>query len=1049
MLHHIHSNSLDRLTDSLIEQMSTTPAAVLQQQVVLVQNPGMKRWLQQALSRRHGIAANLDFPLPSRFIWDLFESVFGSEHNLRSWDASVLRWRLLAQLQQADPPAELAAYLAHDPRDVAALQLAERIAALFDQYQVYRPRMLRDWERGHRQADAAAGWQQQLWRALCAQPLQQHRAGLIDELIDRLQSGHALPQRLPPAIFVFAVASLSPLFLNVLLALAERIDVHVYHLNPSRHYWGDIESRREALKRGSSTSDDNELLASLGRQGREFLDLFYRDVRAYHELDLFVDIEPDSLLHRVQHEVLNLTRLKPLTDAPVDDSIQVVSCYSELRELQLLHDRILHWLNQDPGLQPHDIVVMSPDINALAPYIDAVFGEQPDNRLLPFTVSDHNPLVVSPLVQAILAWVRLPDSRLAASEVLGWLELPALQRAYGLQAEDVELIRYWVHANHVHWGLDGEFRRRHELGDDDRYSWQFGINRLLTAHCMSDDVELFADQLAADALPGRAGLEVIGRLQHLLDDLASWSERLTNRYPLDLWQDLINRLIDGLLRLDEDEEWHIKALRDELAGWREQAELAGFAGPVDYQVVHHLLQDAMARGSTHNQYLTGGINFCNLIPMRCLPFRVVCLIGMGEAHFPRNEAPLQFDLIARFPQQGDRARREDDRYMFLQSLLAAGDRFYLSYVGANQQDDSVLQPSVVVTELMDYVRETTGHPLAMETTPLQAFSPQNFIRGSYAAEWLVPANAPAPPPFAGRIEAAESSDTLELDELINFFQNPARYFLRHRLGLHLHEFEQSVEDDEVFLLDGLNRYQLNDRILRELLSHGRVRSENLLRSGALPEGHAGRLQLQRQIDEIGELYRGLVGDSIYSGGDSISGLLSLAGIELNGRVDTFSRQGLLQLQHSQVRGRHWFRLWIQHCFQCAVGESTLTRFYFTESKRIRCAELEPLSGNEARAHLDSLVELYRDGQQRILPLYPDSAYLYAHSKAATDESQALAELQRHWTDEDHVYFPEAGDGYLQTALKNSTEAGVPFTADFFALASRLFTPLLDSLEIHQ
>jgi exodeoxyribonuclease V gamma subunit len=1048
MLHIHHSNNLHQLTEALLQQLDSQRPSVLQSEIVLVQNPGMKRWLQQRISHRRGIAANLEFPLPSRFIWDIFMTQFDDVQSLSAFDGEVLRWQLLEVLQAHRDDAELRPlkpWLENDAQGLASFQLAEKLAGLFDQYLVYRPQMINSWERNTTSLHGDEAWQAYLWRLLRARNREPHRADLIKRLIERLQTGKATSDKLPARVFVFAISAMSPLYLNVLAALGQHIDIHLFNHNPCAHYWGDLESRKEQLRRGENPLVINELLASLGKQGRDYIDQFYQLGFACEEHTAFVEIEGDSMLQQLQRDILMLSA--PLQQMPAgsDDSIQIFSCYSELRELQVLHDRLLERLQQDETLQPHDIVVMCPDINRQAPFIEAVFGQQPAHKRIPFNVSDHNSAANAPLLQAILGWIKLSSSRLSVSEVLGWLELPALQRAYGLDETALENIRYWVKSGHIHWAANREHKRQLGFADTTLNTWQHGVNRLLTAYMMNDEETVFGPYPASDVIMSNADYIALGQLQRLLDDLQSWAQNLAVAMTLQRWHHQINAMLEQLIAPDDEEEWQLKPLRDEIAAWRDQAAQASFGQKLDAAVIHHLLEQVLQQGAAHHHYLNGSINFCNLIPMRTLPFKIVCLIGMGDEMFPRNETPLQLDLISRHPQKGDRSSREDDRYMFLQSLLSAQQMFYISYVGRNKKDDSTLEPSVVITELMDSIEQKTGVRPDIEQTALQVFSEKNFKHGSFASEWQPVTQAVSLQPFSQRIPAIDMGSHIALKELIDFYKNPPKYFMRQRLNLSLDEAAEIHDDVEVFTLEPLQRYQLNRSLINDLMEKQTINQTRYLNSGELAEQQAGELQLQQQTVAVAELLEPILQHPQYSGLQRFSGELDLNHVLL-GNIESYSEQGLLQLSLSAIKGKVLIEFWIKHCLLCATQQIQFSELIHRAKNKVESFAFKILSPDEAQIVLQDLIDGYLEGQQEILPFYPDTAFEYETEKEKSDEYHARQHIHQLWTADSFKVFYEAKDVYLQTSLKNAGLSDGVFPERLFELSSRFMTPLLDAVD---
>ena len=1048
MLHLHHSNKLENLMHSLLDVMETQQGSVLKPTQILVQNPGMKRWLQQQISSAQGIAANLEFPLPSRFIWDIFQTQFSDIEIQSNYDSEVLRWRIESVLGANLDDAGLVAlkpYLEANEKGLGRFQLAEKLASLFDQYLVYRPGMMSEWEHNKTYESVSETWQAALWRMLRDQSNQPHRAELIKRLVSQIKSEQLNTERLPGYIYVFAISALSPLYKNVLSELSAFIDVHFLLLNPCQHYWGDIQSKKQQSKKiPNELIIENNLLASLGQQGKDFIDAFYQDEYPLIEHDDFENNPAEHLLGHVQHSILNLSQQKIELDISNDQSIKLVSCYSELRELQVLNDYILQLLDEDETLQASDIVVMSSDINTLAPYIDAVFGQQPENRKLPYSISDQNDLTTAPLIQNILQWIKLPGSRITANEVMAFLELPALQRAYDIDDEGVKTIRYWIKNNHIHWGIDHRHKQQLGVGGDDLNSWMYGINKLMTAYLMNDEVTLFNQHKASECLLNQSDFELLGKLHQLLENLRSWSLKLKQQSSLQQWQQHINGLIESFLQLDEDEEWQLKPLRDEITGWQLQTDRANFSQKVDASLIHYLLSNALTQGSSQHYYLSGGINFCNLIPMRTIPFRVVCLLGMSNDRFPRVETSPQFDLIALHPQKGDRSRREDDRYMFLQSVVSAQEKLYISFVGHNQKDDSVIDPSVIVTELLDHIEQITDQRLMIHQTSLHVFSEINFQQGSYADQWLVSEISSKDSAFNSPIPREENTLKEEikvnLQELINFYKNPAKHFMESRLNMSLREYDEILEDDEQFILGALERYKVNQKMVQDLTLGNGIERNEYLKNGDLSQQSLGEIQFQDQQDRSQELVSLIAGDRDFTGEQYFTKSISIGGIELSANISSYSSTGFLQLNLSKISGKHQFSFWLQHCFLCAIKAIEFTRIY-EQKKPLRFKILPP---QEAIDIINTVIENYLKGCEQILPFYSESAYAHEMELIKSNQPDATKEkIHNLWFGENFYPDREVTDVYTQTSLKHKLYRTGELPAEFFTLSSQLVKPMLD------
>ncbi len=1015
MLHIHHGNQTESLFDALDTLLAQPLPSPLQSEWIVVQERGMARWLSQAIARRRGIAANIEFPLPAAFIWRLIEGQLGERGLAAGFDRETLLWRTMALLPSHEKRPGFEAithYLASGDGDLKRYQLSHRIAELFDQYLIYRPDMIRRWEAGEDEQ-----WQAQLWRAMREQADEPHWAALLDAFHDSLDREGFRARGLPERVSLFAVSSLSPGYIEMLALIAGHIDLHLFILNPSINYWGDIVCERELARlrerwtrAGREDVSElyqvgNPLLASMGRPARDFIDLW----QEHHaeEYEHFVETPGGrGLLGALQGDILHLQSrgdaLAPQLIDEGDASIRVHSCHGPMREVQVLHDSLLRLFETIPDLGPDAIIVAAPDIDAYAPYIEAVFGSAPAGRHIPYSVGEGS-AAGQPRVESLLEWLLLPEQRFDAPTVMAWLELPALARRLGLEEAALERIRQWVAESGIRWGLDGAQREALGLPGGGENSWTFGLDRLLLGYAMPTHADLHGDIAPYGDIEGSEA-QWLGQLAHFIEQLRRWRQRLAEPAEMVRWQQRINHLIDDLLAPSEHEGLLLDAVRAELSGMVEHARRGGLEERLDYRLIHHHLSRRLAaRGGSGQRLLNGRVSFSDMVPVRGIPFRVVCLLGMNDGDFPRNQRPPAFDLIAAAPRKGDRSLRDEDRYLFLESLLGAREHLHISYSGRDQQDNSPKLPSVVVSELLDYIEQgyrleggDIRHSLHIEH-PLQPFSPRNFIHGSYAAEWLH--REPGHEAFVGGpLKHDDEVHEPTPDELIRFALNPARQFLSEVLGVRPAEYEEALEESEPFEIDGLEAYQLKGRVLGCMLDgeegYARLRAE-----GVLPHGEAGRLRYQAIHDELEPL-----AESIREHQDG----------------------SLLRYRPAKLKPADRLRLWLEHLQRCAEGDGGVSRHLAQDGE----FALRPLPPGQAQQQLQAWLELYRTNQREPQPLFPACSMAYVE--------RGIGAAIKAWEGSDYAR-GEGDDPWFAQAFRGRE----PLNERFEAIARELIAPILE------
>lgn len=1115
------SNRTEKLVEILCDVVRRPLASPFERECIVVQGRGMERWLAMQLASRLGVWANPDFPFPRSLIERAFAAASGDPENAgAAYQPETMLWAVAELLPKfLDQPAfaPIRTYLADDAQGVRLLQLAERIATAFDQYVVYRPEMILGWQEGR-----GDDWQPILWRALVEHLGDHHlavREARFARAIAQLERLDGFPSRLS----LFGLSTLPPLYVRVLFALSRVVDVHLFLLSPSREYWAEIRSQREKLRTvaraaeaGREPSEDdlhltegNPLLASLGRLGRDFQAVL-EGGGDYVEADDDHYVEPPvgTLLGTVQADVLRLRerrhdvdeetdeRVRALPLDPDDRTIAVHSCHGPMREVEVLHDQLVRLFEELPDLQPRDVVVMTPSIDTYAPLVEAVFGEavsrtDPLRPPLPFRIADRGVRSTDEIVDAFSRVLAMIDGRVTATEVLDLLRIAAVRRRFAIDAEDVDLLRRWVGRSGVRWGVDDAHRA--ELGQPPfrENTWRFGLDRLLLGHAMpGHDRELFAGVLPYDDVEG-SDAELLGKLAELCETLFRFRTSLrTPRTPAE-WRDAFGELLGALVASDDQTADQHNDVRKALARLADRADAVKFQGALSLDGARALVQDELTRAPTARGFLSGGITFCEMVPMRAIPFRVVCLLGMNNDAFPRIRRALGFDLVARHPRRGDRSSREDDRYLFLEALLSARDRLLITYVGQSIRDNAELPPSVVVSELLDTLGESFVVPddddtprdgeLASERVqrrirervvvrhPLQPFSTRYFSGDrelfSYARAYYDGASAlrglrsPAPPfvvaPLPRDERDGEAAPELDVDELIRFLEAPAKFFLQRRLQLSLGQDAEPIVNREPLLLDHLERWRVGDAILGDALDEDAPRDTlALLRArGELPLGTPGRCtfdDLRPEAERIAQRARqvcaaGRAPDlpvTLAVGRWRLSALLS----------GLYADAGHVRVQFSRLQGRSELGAWIRHLVLCCVEECPVPRRASVIGRPVKGSAdvhvaFRPV--DDPRQVLETLIELYDAGWTRPLPLFVRASRAYAESyrlpKGTHDKALGAARKE---LDGGYGITGEAEDPYVRLAF-----AGRPPLADgepaeeFARLALAVFEPLLAHREV--
>ena len=1040
------SERADALVAALAEVLRAPTNDPFQPEIVGVPSKGVERWLAQQLSHvlgagiaEDGVCANVLFPSYTRFLDEVIaEADADYAASVEAWAPERATWPLLDVIDRCAPTepwcSVLATHLGIDGGGTSAytgrrFAVAGKLAGLFYRYAQARPEMINAWNDGRDEhGDGTAlpddlVWQAELWRRVRGAIAVPSPAELLDPACRRLDGGAAFS--------IFGATRISPARVRVLHALAAQRDVHLWLHHPSPALWQAVEGERPGRRRDQQPRAKNPLLASMSRDVRELQQLLQTSVTAdqHHP----IGPRPATLLGRLQEELAHdrVPTVK-LPVRPEDESLRVHAAHGPARQVEIVREAVLGLLEADPTLEPRDIVIMCPDVETFAPLVAASFGVadeddgHPAGRLR-VKLADRSLRQTNPLLSLLSQLLELAASRVTATQLLDVVGAPPVRRRFRFDDDGIERIRDWTVSAGARWGLDADHRSTYHLSSIRQGTWRSAIDRLLVGVAMEDDVAWVGETLPLDDIDS-GDIDLVGRFAELVDRVDHTIRACDEKHSPREWAELLD---DAVRRLGEgDQPWQAMQLHRELDEVAESA--ADTDVPLNLADITELLRDRLAGRPTRASFRTGTLTVCTLVPMRSVPHRVVCLLGMDDGAFPRQGIADGDDVLARDPRTGERDVRSEDRQLFLDAICAAQEHLVITYTGADPRTGAQVPPCVPLGELLDAVDTTAIAPdggAAREHVvvhhPLQPFDPRNFVPGelgaaepfSFDKHALAGARAaqhpraPTPPLVAKPLPEAERVDTVNLDDLVRFLQHPVRGFLRQRLEISTATAEDDPNDALPVELDGLEDWAIGDRVLQQCVAGTPRETAAYLERmrGELPPGALGTRTMRtigRRVDALlraCEQERETEPESIDVSVPLPDGRV-LAGTLVGVRGST-----LLTVTYSRLAAKHRLTAWVRYLAAMAAGDGgylavTVGRDKDDATRSI----LQGITAELARRRLAVLVRIRDAGLREPLPLALETSADYAaRRRRGLSVANAAAGACKEW--ESDRFRPERDD----------------------------------------
>lgn len=998
----IVSPSIEELVSKMGSYISNCPPSVFQPVTIVTQTSGMDNWLKYRMAEKLGIAANFRYLKQADLIGRVY-SWLGGSYRQQLWSGSTewLVFKLLNEEVFKTRFPEIASYYLDTSLDgtLKRLGFAQRIADLFDQYQIYRPDMIREWNQSVVSGSDSTDWQKYLWKRLkeVSADAIPDKTVVADFILKQLQQEEVckrLKERLP-VVHLFGLSVLTDYHMRLFNEMGRSINMVFYMVVPSME-----------VMEGTKTENkpewciQNALLNNWGQLICESTAILTKanDQILWNTL-LVNDNTPDCLLKKLQYDIRNnKEKQTAITVSDLNDgSLTINACYTPVREIESLYNYLVRVIEtQSEPISPRDIVVLMSDVDAYAPYVKAVFDHAPYK--IPYSIEGESKDSSEGVITALTTLLEIDEQSFTSETVVRLLDSKLIRARFAIT--DVPLIRQIIDKANIRFGISGR-------NDDDSYlvSWLYGIKRIVYGICMSggdeyrdEDVSLFP----IDDLEGKNSHELI-RFVHFVQMLIEMVQTRSEARPLAQWTEYVEQVLENFVEEASDEaSEEYSMVQSQLTKLNSIGEL--MSEQISYELFTSNFMGQLSENTTSTHY-RGGVVFSSFIPMRSLPFKVIAMLGLNFDKFPRKDKQLSYDLMAGDKQQGDRRMKDNDKHLFLETLMAAREKLYISYIGRHAKDNSKLPPSSLVDELIDYIETGCDASSVVRNElvtlqPLHSFS-SKYGTGKYfsylkqtTAEVDVKALEPQP--------VVTDFTTIELNRLIAFFKNPFKTYYNNVLGIDYTESEtEQLAETELFELDHLQQWLLKN----ELLQMGESDIPEFVRRGVmngnLPLKNMAAVNVElidEGINDLKLLYKKFTNGH---GESSFYIDLIIGDSNLEGQINGVFNNQMVFVCFSSNQRKYFIDAAIRYLAARAQGLNVGLQFVYIKKveklvgkKKVEeevptVTSANTISAEEALQSLEKLIRCFKLGHESIWPYYPDF-----HLDAATIGNLSFDELHQ-------------------------------------------------------
>lgn len=1044
--------SLQQLATDLAIKIKDQERNIFQPVYIVTQTEGMNNWLKISLASKNGIAANIRFLKPNELISKLYYSLGATYKPVLSADEQQwILFKVLNERKFIESYPKVSRYYTGDVENKAAkrMSLARKIADLFDQYQIYRTDIISKWNKNELYFDGNENeeWQQHLW--MSSRNLLQDRfpdktdiSGFIEEQakdpvkMRKLEAGF-------PVIYFFGISLITEYHLNILRRISRQIDIKFLILNPalSDYWFDDLSEKKLAFYRKTGKvmpteeTTGNSLLLLWGKVIQDSFSLLFKDddiINNYSEISKRESL-PLTLLSKVQHSVnqyYNLSNELSATDLQ-DGSIVINSCYNPVREVQVLYNYLVKlFLENEGNLSSRDILVMVSNIDLYAAYVQSVFDNAPYK--FHYTIADEHYSLRDSISSALQAILKIDEENFDAELVLRLLDYSSVRQKFNISS--VALIRRIIKSANIRFGIYGS-----KIDDTRFVSWNYGAKKIMFGICMFSDTEFSRGDESfypINEVEGFDAFEVV-RFISLVEALIVSIEKRKQNRSISEWVKYVDEILhDFVCDKEENNDDDYLVLIKELENYNLVSD--AFNEAINYDIFVDELLKQIDQKTQHVSYAQHGITFCSFIPMRSIPFKVIALLGMDNDKFPRRNNDLSFNLMSEKPRRGDRSVKDNDNHLFLETLLSAGEKLYISYSGQSVKDNSPIPPSIVVDELLDYIQSSMNEEVDVKKQ-LVHLQPLHNYSGKYNREnenlynFLLTGKQPKDFSYPIVRELEFDFSEIDIQQFERFLSNPVKGYFNKALGIYYSDEEVLAETTEKFELNKLEQSQTKNKLLHNANTSVEEFVAAELKKGHLPlknMASATVIHILSEITDTREIFQSLTENKVMR---TVEIELKIDDSLLKGKIDGIYEDQLIITSFSSSENKYLFKGYLYYLLLTAAGESVKPIFI---SKKQGMHHAQQLEREDAITKLSAFIRFYKHHHEHFNPFFfeleSDPATVQAY-----DPKGFSKQVLKIFTDDHHPCYNDYANSAYRKGLYEMEET----LTDFQAAAELMLFPL--------
>jgi exodeoxyribonuclease V gamma subunit len=887
---------------------------IFKKEFLVVEDLETSEYIKKNIAKKLGISCNINFFTEKKLIYYILKKfIFIKKYTI--FKKSNILWELI----NLSKNKKKLLYTIKKNK-IEEFKYFQKISKIFYEYLIYRPKWILNWEckrKEKKKYNKKYYIQKKIWKKIIQlKKKKYHYVDLFNNFFIKNFEKKYIYKNLPSKIFIINPFNFTISNFKILKKISKKIEIYIFLCVPfnikystNKKYW-----------------EKYSILSNWTKKKIEIIKYIYSltKKRKY----FFIKKEENNLLNKLKNNFLllkdNINKKNKEKIKIQDDSISIHECNNYLREIEILHENILHILNNNKKIQPKNIIIKTNNIKNYIPYIKSIFKNNVQNINIPYSI--NKPLSKkNPIIYVFNKILSLPYSKFKNKNVLDFLNFKFISKKFKISHKELKKIIEWTKETNIRWGINSKHKKKIKIYPTEENTWKYGIKKIILGYGVQKNIKNLK-KIQPYSIYEKNHIKLLEKLIYFINTLIKWNKKLSKKKKIKTWKKNLKKIIKDFFYLNKKNKKICKIIKTQWMIIIKEIKQSSYKKKISVKIFKYYLNSKLKKIYFYKKFNENCVTFTNFNFLRTVNFKITYCLGMNN-NFPKKNIKNSENLINKYKKFGDFNKKIENYFIFFELISFTTKKFYISYINDSPNKIEKQEKSYVIQKIKKYIENNFYSKKnildnILYVHPKTNFEEKNFsknICNSFQKMWILKKNSFYQKKNIKKIPLLYKIKKINIKKLILFWSNPINYYFNKTLNIYFLNKNYINYNQEPFILDTKNNYLLEKKIFQYiyLKKNLSILYEKIKYTGIFPHKNFRKILLKNKINKIKNFYKKIKNLKTKFFKKNFS--LKINKFKIYGMLKNLSSNRLFQFKTCSLNYYDKISLWLKHLVYCSIG----------------------------------------------------------------------------------------------------------------------------------